>query len=183
MSTNYKQWQYAKRDEYYTPPILVEPIIKFIRKNSTVWCPFDTVDSEFVIRLKKAGHNVIFSHICFGQDFLHYKPNAKIDYIISNPPFTLKKQVFDRLYKLDIPFGMIMGLPILNYQEIGDFFCQRNSDLQLLIFDKKVSFNGNNSSFNSSYFCRNLLPKDLIFEHLENNNTRENFQGSRMKCA
>lgn len=49
-----------KNDERYTPPILVNPIIKYLKPNSTIWCPFDTKDSEFVILLKEAGFNVIY---------------------------------------------------------------------------------------------------------------------------
>ena len=72
-------------DERYTPPILVEPIIPFVQKDWTVWCPFD-----------------------------------------------------------------------------------------------KVSFDGRTSSFNTSYFCNRLLPHDLIFTHLEHNNTGRNFVGSKI---
>lgn len=166
------------KDEYYTPKILVEPIIKYLKDNSTIWCPFDTEDSEFVILLKEAGHKVIHSHIWEGKDFFYYEPEEDYDYIISNPPFTQKLKVFDRLYKLNKPFAMICGLPILNYQEVGNFFL--NKDLQLLIVDKKVSFDGNTASFNNSYFCYKILPKDLMFEHLEHNNTGDNFVVSRM---
>lgn len=60
----------------------------------------------------------------------------------------------------------------------GGFFIDKN--LQLLIVDKKVSFDGNTASFNTSYFCKDILPKDLIFYHLENNNTGKNFIGSKM---
>ena len=35
-------------DEFYTPPYAVQPILKYIKPNSTVWCPFDTEDSWFV---------------------------------------------------------------------------------------------------------------------------------------
>lgn len=171
--------KFNEKDEYYTPPILVEPILKYLRPHSTVWCPFDTEDSEFVIHLKNAGHKVIYSHIWYGQDFFEYEPSESYDYIISNPPFTLKLKVLERLYKLNKPFAMIMGLPILNYQEVGEFFLDKS--LQLLIVDKKVSFDGNTASFNNSYFCHKLLPKDLMFEHLENNNSKNHFVGSRMK--
>lgn len=166
------------KDEYYTPKILVEPILKYLKPNSTIWCPFDTEHSEFVINLKQAGHKVIYSHIWNGQDFFEYEPDEKYDYIISNPPFTKKLKVFERLYKLNKPFAMICGLPILNYQEVGEFFLDK--DLQLLIVDKKVSFDGNTASFNNSYFCYNILPKDIIFYHLEHNNTKNNFIESRM---
>lgn len=168
---------YKKQDEYYTPSILVEPIIKYIPKHYTIWCPFDTEDSEFVIMFKEAGYNVVYSHIWNGQDFFEYEPEH-YDCIISNPPFTLKLKVLDRLYKLNKPFAMILGLPILNYQEVGDFFLDK--ELQLLIVNKKVSFDGNTDSFNNSYFCYNLLPKDLMFENLENNNSGKHFKKSRM---
>lgn len=47
MSNWLKKTSFNDKDEYYTPPILVEPIIQFIPKGSTIWCPFDTEDSEF----------------------------------------------------------------------------------------------------------------------------------------
>ena len=166
------------KDEYYTPEILVKPILKYIKPHSVIWCPFDTEHSEFVIALKNAGHKVTYSHIIYGQDFFNYEPQESYDYIISNPPFTKKLEVFKRLYKLNKPFAMICGLPILNYQEVGEFFLDK--PLQLLIVDKKVSFDGNTASFNNSYFCYNFLPKDIIFEHLENNNSRQYYKQSRM---
>lgn len=168
----------SKNDERYTPPILVNPILNYIKSNSTIWCPFDTKDSEFVIQLEKAGHRVIYSHIDFGQDFFEYEPSEDYDYIISNPPFSKKLKVLDRLYKLNKPFAMLMNIECLNYQVVGNFFLDKQ--LQLLIVDKKVSFDGNTASFNTSYFCNKMLPKDLMFYHLENNNTGINFIGSSM---
>lgn len=178
MSNWLKTTSFEKKDEYYTPSILVEPIIPYIPKGSTIWCPFDTEDSEFVRLFKENGYKVIYSHIWYGQDFFEYEPSEHYDYIISNPPFTKKLAVFDRLYKLNKPFAMICGLPILNYQEVGEFFIDK--DIQLLIVDKKVSFDGNTASFNNSYFCRGILPRDLIFTHLEHNNSRSHFVPSKM---
>lgn len=169
---------FNEKDEYYTPSILVKPILKYIKPNSVIWCPFDTEDSEFVILLKEAGHKVIYSHIWLGQDFFFYEPE-NYDIIISNPPFTRKLEVLKRLYELGKPFAMILGLPILNYQEVGEFFLDK--ELQLLIVDKKVSFDGNTASFNNSYFCYKMLPRDIIFAHIENNNSKKYFIKSRMK--
>lgn len=169
--------KFNKKDEYYTPEILVNAIIPYISSKMIVWCPFDTKESEFVYALKCNGNKVIYSHIRDGKDFFLYEPK-QYDCIISNPPFTRKLEVFDRLYKLNKPFAMVCGLPILNYQEVGEFFLDK--PLQLLIVDKKVSFDGNTASFNNSYFCNNILPRDLIFCHLKHNNTRKNFVPSRM---
>lgn len=167
-------------DEMYTPPILVQPILDYVKPTATVWCPFDTERSEFVIQLRAHGCKVIHSHIWKGQDFFNYIPKENYDCIISNPPFSRKLEVLERLYKLDKPFAVVLGLPILNYQEIGEFFFNKNSDLQLLIVDKKVSFNGNTASFNNSYFCRKMLPRDIIFTHLSHNNSRKHFVKSQM---
>ena len=173
-----KKGSFNEKDEYYTPEILVEAIIKYLKPNSVVWCPFDTINSEFVIKLKEKGHQVIHTHIWEGYDFFEYEPTKHYDYIISNPPFTKKLDVLKRLYQLNKPFAMVLGLPILNYQEVGNFFVGK--DLQLLIVDKKVSFNGNTASFNNSFFCYNMLPKDLVFEHLDHNNSGKNYKPSRM---
>jgi hypothetical protein len=174
---NKSSWN--EKDEYYTPRILVEPILQYVPDDAIVWCPFDTGKSEFVLALKEKGNEVIHSHIWEGKDFFKYEPD-EYDYIISNPPFTMKLEVFERLYKLGKPFAMIMGLPILNYQEVGNFFYNLDEDLQLLIVDKKVSFDGNTASFNNSYFCWNMLPKGIVFEHLANNNSKSHFVPSCM---
>lgn len=177
MSSWLKVTSFNEKDEYYTPRILVEPIVEYLNHGATIWCPFDTDNSEFVLVLKERGFNVIHSHIWNGQDFFEYEPED-YDYIISNPPFTLKLKVLERLYKLNKPFAMVLGLPILNYQEVGSFFLDK--ELQLLIVDKKVSFDGNTASFNNSYFCYKVLPKDIMFTHLEHNNSKKNYTPSRM---
>jgi len=169
-----------KRDEYYTPPILVNAILPYVPEGSAVWCPFDTDESEFVIALRRKGFVVIASHIWTGTDFFSCQVPA-CDCIISNPPYTRKLEVFERLYKIEKPFAMVMGLPILNYQQVGTFFLDK--DLQLLIVDKKVSFDGNTASFNNSYFCYRMLPRDIIFAHLEHNNSKGHFVESRMATS
>jgi hypothetical protein len=165
------------KDEYYTPKILVDMILPHLKPFKKIWCPFDTVDSEFVLGLLEAGHDVICSHIWTGKDFFFYEP-PDFDCIVSNPPFSLKLEVLKRLYQFDKPFAVLLGLPILNYQEVGNFFL--NKPLQLLIVDKKVSFDGNTASFNTSYFCNKVLPRDLMFAHLEHNNSGKHFIPSRM---
>lgn len=161
------------KDEYYTPDILVDAILPYIPKDKIIWCPFDTEESRFVVKLKALGYQCISSHIWNGQDFFEYEPK-EWDIIVSNPPFSHKLEVLKRCYFFKKPFALVLGLPILNYQEIGNFFLDK--ELQLLIVDKKVSFDGNTASFNNSYFCTKLLPKDLMFVHLEHNNSGKYFK-------
>lgn len=134
-----------------------------------IWCPFDKEDSEFVKQIRKAGHKVIATHIDNGQDFYIYEPNEHWDYIISNPPFTNKRLIFERALSFGKPFALIMSNTWLNDSAPKQLF--KDKDLQLLMFDKRMKFinNGevqNKITFSSSYYCWNFLPKQIIMEEL-----------------
>ncbi len=86
----------GKNDECYTLEYGVEPILKYIPKNAVVWCPFDKEDSQFVQQIRKQGNKVVATHIDNGQDFYTYEPDEKWDVIVSNPPFTGKRKIFER---------------------------------------------------------------------------------------
>lgn len=181
--TNPLTIKYNVKDEYYTPRILVEPVLKYIPEGSTVWCPFDTGNSEFVLVLRENGYKVIHSHIWEGKNFLTYEPDEHYDYIISNPPFSIKLEVLKRLFELNKPFAVLMNSSAEQYQIVGNLFYQMSQQgkyIQKLNPDKKVSFNGDASSFNTAYFCWNFLPRDYIMCHLEHNNTGNHYVPSRM---
>lgn len=158
----------GKNDECMTPDYGVKPIIKYLPKDKIIWCPFDKEDSQFVVQLKNAGFNVVYSHIDYGQDFYKYEPN-EWDIIVSNPPFTNKKKIFERALSFNKPFALIMSNTWLNDSAPKVLFTSKQ--LQLLMFDKRMKFlNGgaisNKITFSSSYYCYNLLPKDIVMEKL-----------------
>lgn len=157
----------GNNDECYTPEYAVLPILEFIEefKNKIIWCPFDTKDSNFVKILKNNGFNVIYSHISNNQDFYKYEPK-KWDIIISNPPFTNKRKIFERVLLFNKPFALLMSLTWLNDSAPKIVFYEK--DLQLLMFDKRIMFNDNNKiTFSSAYYCYNFLPKQIIMRKLE----------------
>jgi len=185
----------AKRnkDELYTPLILVKPIIKHLqiwakkfiieyKRFPIILCPFDNDYSEFVIEFKSYIGNmqmwdIKYGHINDGQDFFEHD-YGEWDICISNPPFSLKKRVFEQLFDTGKPFALIMNMMALNYEEIGRLFS--DNPIQILSFDRRISYDGNPSSFMSCYICKDFLEKDLIFEKLAHNNAKKNFQRSRM---
>lgn len=92
------------------------------------------------------------------------------DCIISNPPFTNKRKIFERALSFNKPFALIMSNTWLNDSAPKQLFMDR--DLQLLMFDKRMKFENNGEvnnkiTFSSSYFCFNILPKQIIMEKLE----------------
>lgn len=163
-------------DEYYTPKEAVLPIIKYINKGNkisyTIWCPFDTEESEYVKCIRADGNKVIHSHIDEGKNFFYYEPEEEYDYIISNPPFSIKDDVLKRLNELNKPFAMLLPLPTLQGQKRFEYL----KDCQALIFDKRINFwqdekhtkMAKGVAFASIYICKDFLPQDLIFEKIEN---------------
>ena len=161
-------------DEKYTPREAVLPIIEYLDRGNkssyTVWCPFDTEESEFVKCIREAGHKVIATHIKDGYDFLTYEPDEWYDFIISGPPFSIKDQVLKRLWELNKPYAMLMPLPTLQGQKRFEYL----QEAQLIIFKERINFwldlahtqMDKNVSFASIYICRNFLPTDIIFKKI-----------------
>lgn len=159
-------------DSLFTPYYAVDHIIKYIPKDKIIWCPFDTNWSAFYQRLKEKGFNVVRSSLSEGQDFFDYEPD-EWDLVVSNPPFSLKNEVLERLYSFNKPFAILLPLASLQGKARYKYFKQ---GIQILSFDTRIRFhdkdhmrqviNSNMSSFSTAYFCRDLLPKDLIVEKL-----------------
>ena len=105
-------------DEFYTPEYAIEPLFPYISTQAVIWCPFDTEDSHFVKMFRARGNKVIATHLENGQDFFTHEPDEHYDYIISNPPYSLKNEVFERLFALKAKFAMLVGV-------VGIFESQR----------------------------------------------------------
>ena len=160
----------GSNDECMTPDYGVVPILKYIPQDAIIWCPFDKEDSEFVKQIREMGNKVIATHIDNGQDFYTYEPTEHWDCIISNPPFTNKRHIFERALSFNKPFALIMSNTWLNDSAPKQLF--KNKDLQLLMFDKRMKFKNNGEiqnkiTFSSSYYCWNFLPKQIIMEELK----------------
>ncbi len=160
-------------DEFYTPRYAIRPILKFICKNSIIWCPFDTEDSLFKELLEAEGHIVITSHIKEGGDFFKIEP-THYDYIISNPPYSIKKEVFKRLFELKKPFAMLVGVVgLFESQERFEMF--KDNDFEIMYMNRRVSYFKDyadekpalNPPFSSVYLCSGILPKQIVFEEID----------------
>ena len=153
-----------------TPRYGVLPIVKYLPKDKIIWCPFDKEDSEFVKVLTEQGYKVVYSHIENGQDFYTYEPK-EWDILVSNPPFTNMRQIFERALSFGKPFALIMSNTWLNDSAPKQVF--KDKQLQLLMFEERMKFSNNGVvqnkiTFSSSYFCYNLLPKDIVMDKLSN---------------
>lgn len=156
--------------ELYTPAYAVDPIIKYLPKDKIIWCPFSEEWSMFYKRLKEVGFKVVRSSLVENKDFFEYTPE-EFDLIVDNPPFSIKDKVLERLYSFNKPFAVLLPLNSLQGKTRYKYFKQ---GIQILSFDARVSYHDKDhmdsvvkgSPFATAYFCRDLLPKDLIIEKL-----------------
>lgn len=151
-----------EHQEMYTPYYAVDPIVKYIPKQYKIWCPFDKEWSAFYRTFKTLGYDVIRSHIDEGQDFFLYEPEG-YDIIISNPPFSIKDKILERLYELEKPFAVLLPLNSLQGKSRYKFF---SKGIQLLSFDQRIGFH-NESNMDFIKFLAIFLfeLKFLCFSH------------------
>lgn len=157
-------------DEFYTPAYAIEPILKYLPPHSVIWCPFDEQRSLFVKRFREAGHTVIATHINTGTDFFDCEV-PKCDYIISNPPYSCKGEVLQRLFNIGKPFAMLIGVVGL-FESQKRFEMFRDNDFEILYMNRRIAYFKDyseqkpslNPPFSSVYLCKGILPKQIVFE-------------------
>ena len=164
----------SKNDEFYTPEYAIKPILKHLSPPPhTIWCPFDTGKSLFVKTFRAAGYTVIATHISCGQDFFEMEV-PECDYIISNPPYSLKGKVFERLFEIGKPFAMLVGVVGL-FESQQRFEMFKNNDFEIMYMNKRISYFKDyaeqkpslNPPFSSVYVCHDILPRQIVFEEID----------------
>lgn len=125
-------------DEFYTPIYAVLPIAKYLKPLSTIWCPFDTEQSNFVKHFRSLGYKVIATHIATGTDFFDCEiPDC--NYIVSNPPYSLKTEVLERLFEIGKPFAMLVGVVGL-FESQKRFELFRDNEFEVMYLNRRVAY-------------------------------------------
>ena len=109
-------------DEWYTDQSTVDKCIELLNpiNGSTVMCPFDSNDSLFVKTLINKNYKVIYNI----TDYL--TNNYEYDYLVTNPPFSIKDTVIEKIYKSNKRTVLVLPLDSLGgvkrhslYQQYG----------------------------------------------------------------
>lgn len=117
-------------DEYCTREQDAEIIAQHIIRPMKVWLPFNDRGKAFEKVLTRHGHECI----CTDTDFFLTEPPEGTQAVISNPPFSKKKDVVKRLDELNLKFALI--IPILWLND-GVPFDYAN---QIMFFRKRMRF-------------------------------------------
>jgi hypothetical protein len=148
---------FTKHDDYMTPKYAWENIQQYIPKDKVIWEAFYG-DGTSGQHLRDLGFQVIHEDVDFFTE-------DRGDIIVSNPPFSLKKQVLTRLKALGKPFALLLPASVLGTKMLSDLF----PDIQVLIPKGRISYlkGGEQTKgvwFASFFYCWKLnLPRDLVF--------------------
>ena len=157
-------------DEYYTPDYIVNVLIPYLKKKNLnkIWCPCDKETSEYVLQLEKNGFIVYHTHIDDGQDFLTYKPDFEFDAIVTNPPFSIKNKIIEKCISYDKPWALLLSATCIQSASLIRLLSQQ--DIKFIMFDKRISYDGERPPFPSWYFTHNILDNNEYYIYKEDPN-------------
>ena len=163
-----------KHDDYMTPNYVWDDLQKFIPNDKVIWEAFYG-DGSSGNYLRKLGFSVIHEPV----DFFSHNHG---DIIVSNPPFSKKQMVFERLKKLGKPFMILAPVSTLNTQYLKKLYGKEK--IQLIIPDKRINFIklvngeipenwGSRCNFDVVFFCWKMnLTNDINFNARPHEKTR-----------
>jgi len=154
-------------DNYTTPPTTWKQISDYLPKGYGVeiWEAFYNPESTSANTLRELGCRVI----CEDVDFFTHKLGT---HIVTNPPFSCKEAVFNRLAELDMPFIVLIPSHSLCARYIKRHF---KNKLQVIIPNTRLHYMRNDietgkritlkrTPFDSVYLCYKMhLPSDIIW--------------------
>ena len=149
-------------DEYMTPEGAWVAIFPYIPKDRIIWEPFygDGKSGEF---LRNLGFTVIHEN----KDFFGHN---KGEIVVTNPPFSIKKEVLLRLKKLGKPFIVLLPAPTQQTKYFQDLFGS-GSEMQFIHPKGRINYceRGTGTvvkgcNFDSLYFCWKMnLPQTNVY--------------------
>ena len=154
--------EFKNDDEYNTSREMWESISQFIPKDKTIWEAFllNNHTSKSMDYLTELGHEVV------GSPELDFFSTNLGDIIVSNPPYSIKKRIFERLAILDKPFIMILPVSTITKQYVKKI---NREKLQIIVPDKRMQFLKGEDQlkrcyFDTMYLCYKCnLEKDITF--------------------
>jgi len=162
LSIRGKDINFKNDNEYETPKYIWEMLTPYIDKNKTIYEPFycSGLSGQY---LKELGYNVIHNDEDFYNNYMKYE----YDIIVSNPPYSNKKKVFDKLKQIDKPFIMIVPVATITKQFFINNF--KYDDITMLIPNKRLQYSKKSDQlsrcwFDTLFICYKLgLDRQIIF--------------------
>jgi hypothetical protein len=122
------------KDNYETPDSALDLILEKIDKSLVIWEPFYCTgrSGEY---MRSKGYTVIHEN----KDFFTYEPDS-YDIIVTNPPYSKRAPIFERLKYLNKPFSVLVPISTICNQY---FTCHEFGMPSFIIPKKRVQFLNN----------------------------------------
>ena len=117
--------------------------------------------------LKAEGFDVTSSHIDTGTDFFEIDNLQDYDAVVSNPPFSKRQKILEKLFEAGVPFAMIMNLNGL-FDSKARWRLFKDNDFEILVPCGRMHFfneecTGNSPNFQSAYICHKMAKRQIEF--------------------
>lgn len=156
------KWKYIKNDDWESPIEYWQLLTKFIPTDKIIYDPF-YMNGNAQKKWNELGYG------CIHKDEDFFKANIPTDNMltVSNPPYSKRNEVLNRLFEWDKPFIMLMPITTLCYMKTQKIL--RNYKIQIIIpniYKGFIDKNGNSTKcppFYLCYICYKMnLPRDII---------------------
>tara|TARA_R110002020_G_scaffold75872_2_gene192808 strand:+ start:9934 stop:10434 length:501 start_codon:yes stop_codon:yes gene_type:complete len=153
-------------NDFMTPDYVWDWLEPYIPRDKVIWEPFygDGTSGDY---LKSKGYDIIHEN----EDFFEHN---KGEMVLSNPPFSTKKQIIERLIQLDKPFILLLPVSTIcyNYAKI------MKDKIQIIVPKRRIKFKRfdkdtqkihpewekHTPAFDCLFYCYKMnFPKDINF--------------------
>lgn len=135
--SNYSAENMPEKDRCQSPSYAIDPILPHIPQDSLVWEP--AAGEGFMVEaLWAAKYQVHATDLLMGFDFFKTSPPASCEYIVTNPPFSLKFKWLARCYDLGLPFALLMPADTLFAASANKLF--QKHGVEIFIVNPRIDF-------------------------------------------
>ena len=159
-----------ERDFFQTPNYAVDIIIPYLPKNGVIWeCACG--NNKIIRRLTEMGFSAFGSDLRTGHSFFDYLPDFTFDVILTNVPFSLKKEFFDRAIEIKKPFAFLMPIDFCGWI----LRAMKDKGVQWLVPDRRIDYitpkgkqgEASSAQFHSGWLCYGIdLPRQITVVEL-----------------
>lgn len=121
----------GKTDNYDTPDSILNLLYKYIPRDKCVFDPFYNTG-----KVKDYYNKNKIKLIHEEKDAFRHFP--EFDYLVSNPPYSIKKKCFEYAFHFNKPFAYLVPLDTIERQYWTEMF--RDKDFTLIIPKKRINF-------------------------------------------
>jgi len=147
-------------DSYYTPREAFNDVSLYVPEGQ-IWEPW-VGESDSEQFMADAFHCEV---IATKTDYFETEPPDGTTMIVSNPPYSIKKRVFDRLRDIGLPFMLLVPIGTFSKQYVR--WCQ--PEMQIIVPRKRIHFivggeQTKRTPFDVVWLCwRMNLDRDIVY--------------------